>query len=123
MEVNQNEIGKRLRIIRENYIIPGVKLSANQLAKMLNSTADKILNYERGLSNIPNSILISLYQLGINPIYILTGEENIFANNDNGRILEGKYKLITKSNQIELTNLKNENFKIVKAAAKDLRKK
>lgn len=123
MEAIQYEIGKRLRIIRENYIIPGVKLSANQLAKMLNSTADKILNYERGLSNIPNSILISLYQLGINPIYILTGEENIFANNDNGRILEGKYKLIIKSNQIELANLKNENFKIVKAAAKDLRKK
>ncbi len=121
MEINQNEIGKRLRFIRENYIMPGIKLSANQVAKLLNSTSDKILNYERGLSNIPNAILISLYQLGINPVYILTGEENVFANNTNGKLLAEKYKIISKNQSLYIKKLSDDNFKTVKAAAKDLR--
>lgn len=118
-----SEMGFRLRKIRENFILPGVKLSANQFAKMLDSTADKILNYERGLSNVPNSILIRLYYLGINPVYILTGEEYVFANNESGKRLNQKCEQVSKVNILSNRQDSDKKFKIIKAAAKDLRKK
>lgn len=71
--------------------MPGIKLSATQLAAILDSSNDKISNYERGISAVPNQILVGLYHAGINPVYLLTGEGDIYASNPEGRRLAEKF--------------------------------
>lgn len=75
--------GNRLRQIRE-IINEGGKLSAEQFGFILNESKDKIINYELGRTAIPLRILYELYVRGINPIFIITGEGEIFSNNDKG---------------------------------------
>ncbi len=82
------EIGRRLREIRVNIFNEGVKLSASQFAQLLNVSQDKIRNYENGRSGVPPELLVKLYRKGINPVFILTGEESIFAANRAGKILK-----------------------------------
>ena len=82
-------MGKRLKTARLIYN-EGIKLSAEQFAHLLDITTDKLQNYETGRSTIPQTLMYELYYRGINPIYILTGEEDIFANNNVGNALRQK---------------------------------
>lgn len=84
-------MGERLKAVREKYLMPGIKLSATQIAGILGSSNDKISNYERGISGIPNHILVGLYNSGINPVYLLTGEGDVYAANPEGRRLAEKF--------------------------------
>ncbi len=79
----------RLRKIR-NISNEGTKLSARQFAFLLGETTDKVLNYENGRAAVPVQLLINLYRRGFNPVYILTGEGSMFADNEQGRILSEK---------------------------------
>ncbi|MBM2814663.1 MAG: hypothetical protein HW421_1425 [Ignavibacteria bacterium] len=88
MEKLKIDIGKRLLEIREGLLFEGIKVSSAQFAKMFGETTDKIQNYERGVSNVPNHLLVRLYRRGINPTYILTGEGSKFADNEEGRKLK-----------------------------------
>lgn len=78
------EIGSRLRLIRSIFN-EGGKLSAEQFAYLLNQNTDKILNYELGRAAIPLELLISLYERGYNPVFLLTGKESVFCNNSEGK--------------------------------------
>jgi hypothetical protein len=80
----RNEIAERLRYVRENLIINGVKISAGQFAEIFDTSEDKIRNYENSRSNISIELLIDLYYHGINPIFILTGDGSVYANNSSG---------------------------------------
>ena len=93
----QKEVGQRLREVRDIFY-EGNKLSARLFANTLGETKDNIVNYENGKANIPNRLLIALYYKGFNPIYILTGEGSIFADNERGREL---FKIIEKKNKLK----------------------
>ncbi|MGA2296025.1 MAG: hypothetical protein ABSG15_00570 [FCB group bacterium] len=97
MEDMQKEVGQRLREVRDIFY-EGNKLSARLFANTLGETKDNIVNYENGKANIPNRLLIALYYKGFNPIYILTGEGSIFADNERGREL---FKIIEKKNKLK----------------------
>jgi len=98
------EIGSRLREIRHLFN-EGDKLSAKQFAYLLGETTDKILNYENGRASVSINLLINLYNRGINPTYVLTGDGSYFAANSIGQELikkvEGKVK-----DKVEILNIK-----------------
>ena len=96
MDESYRDIGKRLREIR-NIANEGTKLSARQFAYLLDETPDKILNYENGRAAISIKLLINLYYRGFNPVYILTGEGSVFADNDAGLDLKKKFENKTKT--------------------------
>jgi hypothetical protein len=132
MEVLQKEVGQRLREVRDIFY-EGNKLSARLFANTLGETKDNIANYENGKANIPNRLLIALYYKGFNPVYILTGEGPIFADNESGRELlktiEKKNKLkgnIIAMSKPELSNVNieelYEKFAEISAAAGDIMK-
>lgn len=81
--MNQKEIGKRLKEIREKHYAK-FKLSLNDLAEELNEKMFNIANYEAGKANLPNRVMVALYDKGFNPSYILTGKGSIYANNSAG---------------------------------------
>ena len=110
MENLNKEIGKRLRGVRDIFH-EGVKLTADQLAFMLDETGDRIRNYEIGRAAIQARTLVKLYQYGINPTYLLTGEGEIFADNRAGK--ERKRKLINNFDKGKL----DEGNNIIRAAA------
>lgn len=83
------EIGERIRFVRSIFN-EGGKLSATQFAHLLGETMHKILNYELGRAQVSPSFLVTLYNRGINPIFILTGEGSIFAPNSAGKELRQK---------------------------------
>lgn len=78
--------GERLKIIRE-IMNSGSKLSSSQFAFLLDESPQKIRNYEMGRTIIPIHLLSKLYEIGINPSYIVTGLGDFFANNPKGKIL------------------------------------
>ncbi len=84
--------GNRLREVRHIFN-EGDKLSAKQFAYLLDETQDKILNYENGRAAISLQLLVNLYYRGVNPVYILTGEGEIFADNEAGKSLKSKIKI------------------------------
>lgn len=71
-------IGQRLKEVRINHIAER-KLSINELAELLDESQFNISNYESGKANVPNRVLIKLYRQGINPTWVLTGEEEVFS--------------------------------------------
>jgi len=89
MENLNKEIGERIRFIRSIFN-EGGKLSASQFAHLLGESVHKILNYESGRVQVPPSFLLSLYKRGVNPIFILSGEGEMFAPNAAGRELKRK---------------------------------
>jgi hypothetical protein len=94
---NYNQIlGRRLKDIRM-IINEGGKLSGDQFGYILGETRDNIANYETGRAGVPIRLLHELYKRGINPVYIISGEGSIFAENDAGRKFKAKleYKLAT----------------------------
>lgn len=84
--INRN-IGKRLRIVRHIFN-EGTKLSAEQFAHLLDITRDKLINYEIGRAAMPVALLYNLYKRGINPVYIISGDGSVFANNAEGNRLQ-----------------------------------
>lgn len=96
-------VGERLLHIRSIFN-EGTKLSANQFAHLLGTTRDKITNYENGRSAVPLSLLYSLYLRGINPIYIISGEGSIYADNNAGSILKSRIEN-TQINEIPKSNI------------------
>lgn len=109
------DIGARLKEVR-NLMNEGSKLSAEQFAYLLEETGDRIRNYELGRAGVPVRLLYNLYYRGINPNYIITGEESIFANNSPGKKLRSKIEeRIDRSNTMKLVK-ENEDL-ITKAAA------
>ena len=79
-------MGKRLREIRHVFF-EGRKVSTRQFAEFLSETKDNIANYENGRAFIPNRLLVSLYLRGYNPIFLLTGESSMYADNEAGETL------------------------------------
>ncbi len=78
-----------MRLIR-NVFNEGGKLTADQFAFLLGETRDKITNYELGRASIPIRLLYELYNRGINPIYLITGEGSCFAANKAGQEFAAK---------------------------------
>ncbi len=77
------EVGKRLRIVR-NIFNEGGKLTADQFAFLMGETRDKITNYELGRAAVPVRLLLELYNRGINPVYIISGEGSVFTETTTG---------------------------------------
>ena len=120
MDNINSEIGKRLRLVR-NIFNEGGKLSAQQFAFLLNETRDKIISYELGRSSIPIRMLVELYNRGINIIWLLTGEGDIFAKNEAGRRFKNniKFEINAKSEIEKLMKIDDadRDFPILKVAA------
>lgn len=108
-------IGKRLREVREIFN-EGGKISTTQFAYLLSETRDRISNYENGRSAVPVKLLYELYLRGINPNYIISGEGEVFANNDAGKIfmakVQSKIALPNASKVMKLTDTKTEFLKV-----------
>jgi len=104
----KKEVGLRLRQIRE-IMNEGSKLSSIQFGYLLDENGDKIRNYEIGRASIPIRLLYNLYKRGINPNYIITGLESIFADNEEGkRLAKLTYQRNTKLEiEIKLKNVES----------------
>lgn len=118
MNTLNKEIGSRLRLIRSIFN-EGGKLSAEQFAYLLNQNTDKILNYELGRAAIPLELLISLYERGYNPVFILTGKESIFSNNTEGKKRKKELEQrgvniqqVISNNVVSLKNLEDSSAKL-----------
>ncbi len=110
-------MGKRLREVREIFN-EGGKVSTTQFAYVLSETRDRISNYENGRSAIPVKLLYELYNRGINPTYIITGDGEIFANNEAGNIFKEKIRTrISYQSQQKYARLSDEKTEFLKVAA------
>jgi len=125
------EIGSRLRLIRSIFN-EGGKLSAEQFAYLLNQNTDKILNYELGRAAVPLELLISLYERGYNPVFILTGKEGIFCNNSEGKKRKKELEQrgvniqnVISQNVVSINNLQDSSTKlpIISVAAGKIKSK
>lgn len=94
----EKESGERLKEIRMLFN-EGSKLSAAQFGFLLDESPDKIRNYELGRTQISIGLLYKLYKRGINPIYIITGEGNLFTNSETGKEL--RQTILKRENQID----------------------
>ncbi|MFA6569844.1 MAG: hypothetical protein WCT77_01260 [Bacteroidota bacterium] len=117
MDSLQKEIGKRLKEIRKIYL-DGTSVSARQLAENIGETKDNIANYENGKANVPNRVMIALYNKGFNPVYILTGENSMFADNTAGKALNAIIKEKNKSNVKRILKISDEQDKIIEFVEK-----
>jgi transcriptional regulator with XRE-family HTH domain len=97
MKTYSEEVGERLKKIRSIFN-EGGKLSADQFAFLLGETRDKIANYELGRAGLPVRVLYELYKRGINPVYIISGDGSIFANNVEGNNFKNRVTERIKSN-------------------------
>jgi len=88
IELNK-DIGIRLKSVRL-ICNEGTYFTVKQFAHLLNITTERLLNYESGRSELPINVLIELYNRGINPIFLLTGEGEVFTKNDIGKSLKDK---------------------------------
>lgn len=106
MDEYNRKVGQRLKKIR-NIFNEGSKLSAKQFGFLLGMNRDKIANYESGRSSIPVSLIYSLYIRGINPIFLISGEGSVFADNQAGRDFKEKIERKMRSrNSNVLTNVR-----------------
>jgi hypothetical protein len=107
IDINQ-VIGMRIRQVRHIFN-EGTKLSAEQFGHLLNETRDRIMNYELGRAAVPLRMLIELYNRGINPLYLLTGDGELFADNPPGRRLQRQIQeknTIPKTKQTYIRNIR-----------------
>jgi hypothetical protein len=74
---------------------------------LLDETRDKIINYELGRAAVPLRVLLELYRRGINPIYLLSGDGDIFAKNIAGKTLKEKIAEKAKKNSPKHTFVKD----------------
>ena len=112
-----NIVGKRLSEVRKIFN-EGGEIPITQFAFLLSESRDKLSNYENGRSAIPIKLLHELYIRGINPIYILSGEGEVFADNNAGEIFRAQIK---KRIESEETNkhkrISDEKIEYLKVAA------
>lgn len=112
MENYNLEIGKRLKNIRMIFN-EGAKLSSEQFAYLLGETGDKIRNFELGRSALPVRVLYNLYLRGINPVYVISGDGSMFADNEAGvefkRKVESKRKF---SGDVEIIYQPSDHYQI-----------
>lgn len=87
MKKLQSEIGKRIQEIRNIYN-GGFRATLEQFSTELGETKYNISNYENGKANIPPRVLVSIFEKGFNPVYVLTGIGDIYADNEKGRSLK-----------------------------------
>lgn len=86
--INLNkEIGRRLKEVRNIYN-GGYKATIEQFAKLLGESKYNLTNYENGKANLPVRVLKVLYDIGINPLYIINGAGSKFADNEAGKKLQ-----------------------------------
>ncbi|MDX9790065.1 MAG: helix-turn-helix transcriptional regulator [Candidatus Kapabacteria bacterium] len=90
------QVGDRLKKIRFIFN-EGGKLSADQFAFLLGETRDKIANYELGRAGLPIRVIYELYKRGINPVYLISGEGSIFADNYEGQNFRARVAIKVKS--------------------------
>ncbi len=111
--MNQNDIGKRLKEIREKHYAR-FKLSISDFAEELNEKMFNIANYEARKANLPNRVLVALYDKGFNPSYVLTGEGPLFADNTAGkqRLIIAGYDPNANSQQTKLESHDLSNMSI-----------
>lgn len=102
------EIGARLKEVRKIYN-GGFKATIEQFATILGETKYNLSNYENGKANLPIRVLKVLYEIGINPLYIINGKGSKFADNEAGRILREKIER-SKENEKDLSNLSSEEL-------------
>ena len=106
MDEYNKRVGNRLKKIR-NIFNEGSRLSAKQFGFLLGMNRDKIANYESGRSSIPVSLIYTLYIRGINPIFLISGEGSVFADNQAGRDFKEKIERKMRSrNSNVLTNVR-----------------
>ena len=106
MDEYNKKAGQRLKKIRKIFN-EGSKLSAKQFGFLLGMNRDKIANYESGRSSIPVSLIYSLYIRGINPIFLISGEGSVFADNQAGREFKERIERKMRSrNSNVLTNVR-----------------
>lgn len=120
-------IGKRLRIVRSIFN-EGNKLSTEQFAYLLGESRDNIANYEHARAAVPVRVLIELYNRGINPTWIITGEGSLFADNAAGQAFRKKLEQrniniseITKVEQVQYDE--HRTIGVLKVAAGRIRNK
>jgi predicted metalloprotease len=125
------QIGKRLRQVRLMFN-EGEKLSTMQFAYLLGESTERIYNYEFGRAGVPVRVLLELYNRGINPIYIISGEGDIFAPNKEGvtlkeKISKRKANLLVNKNEVKKINLNPKELdfhtKVIKVAAGKIKEK
>lgn len=83
MATYSEQVGERLKKIRFIFN-EGGKLSADQFAFLLGETRDKIANYELGRAGLPIRVMYELYKRGISPVFLISGEGSLFADNNEG---------------------------------------
>ncbi len=115
----QIDIGSRLKEIRTRYYSKH-KLSVADFAEELAESKFNIANYERGIANVTNKVLVALYEKGFNPTYILTGEGSIFADNTAGKNrAELTSKVIANASPVNI-DISEQIKEAMKAVAGDL---
>lgn len=97
MATYSEQVGERLKKIRFIFN-EGGKLSADQFAFLLGETRDKIANYELGRAGLPIRVMYELYKRGISPVYLISGEGSIFAENTEGNNFRNRISDKIKSN-------------------------
>lgn len=116
----QSEIGKRIQDIRNKYY-SNTKLNAASFAELIGESKHNIGNYERGIANVPNRVLVELYRLGFNPIWILTGDGSPYVKE-----IMSEFGKITQHNNtpastiINTADLSEQIKDAVRAAAGDI---
>ncbi|MCX7737660.1 MAG: hypothetical protein N2319_13245 [Candidatus Kapabacteria bacterium] len=83
------EIGARLKEVRKIYN-GGYKATIEQFAALLGESKYNLTNYENGKASLPVRVLKVLYDIGINPLYIINGYGSKFADNEAGNKLKEK---------------------------------
>lgn len=102
------EIGIRLKEVRKIYN-GGYKATIEQFAAILGETKYNLTNYENGKANLPVRVLKVLYDIGINPLYIINGVGSKFADNEAGRNLKEKIEG-KKDSETDITKLSSEEL-------------
>jgi len=102
------EIGSRLKEVRKIYN-GGFKATIEQFAAILGETKYNLSNYENGKANLPVRVLKVLYEIGINPLFIINGVGSKFADNEAGRILREKIEQ-NNENEKDFTKMSSEEL-------------
>lgn len=92
-----------MKIIERIFnIMKSKNIKNTELAEKLHINKSVISNWKSRNTNPPSEMIIPICELlNVNPIYILTGKENINTLSDEDIILLNKYNLLTERNKIK----------------------